>query len=163
MPRLRLIIVLFVLALAGLCAKTALAAPKRQTRAEVGNQVARYARKFVGVRYRWGGMSPRSGFDCSGLVAFVYRHFGISLPHYTVTQFAEGRHVPLRRLRPGDLVFFSGLAHVGLYIGHGRFIHAPHTGARVRIESLRHGSWRRQLTGARRILKPGKALRTLPG
>jgi cell wall-associated NlpC family hydrolase len=95
-------------------------------------------------------MSPRTGFDCSGFVAFVYRHFGISLPHYTVTQFAEGHRVPLRRMRPGDLVFF-GLGHVGLYLGHRRFIHAPHTGTRVRIESLSNGWWRWQLTGARRV------------
>jgi len=147
MLRLRLIIVLFVLALAGFGANAAHAAPtKQETRVEVGDEVARYARKFVGVRYRWGGMSPRSGFDCSGLVAFVYRHFGIPLPHYTVAQLAEGRHVPRRRVRPGDLLFF-GLGHVGLYVGHGRFIHAPHTGARVRVESLR--GWR--LTAARRV------------
>jgi cell wall-associated NlpC family hydrolase len=150
MPQLRLIIVLSVLALAGLCAKAAHAAPKSDTSVAVGNQVARYARKFVGVRYSWGGTSPRGGFDCSGFVAFVYRHFSISLPHYTVTQFAAGRNVPLRRLQSGDLVFF-GLGHVGLYVGHGRFIHAPHTGARVRTESLRHGWWRWQLTGARRV------------
>jgi peptidoglycan DL-endopeptidase CwlO len=147
MPRLRLIIVLFVLALAGLCAKAAHAAPKKQqTRIEVGNQVARYARKFVGIRYLYGGISPRTGFDCSGLVSFVYRHFGIVLPHYTVAQLSEGRHVRRRKVRPGDLLFF-GLGHVGLYVGHGRFIHAPHTGARVRIERL--SRW--HLTAARRV------------
>jgi len=147
MLRLRLIIVLFVLALAGLGANAAHAAPsKRQKRIEVGNEVVRYARTFLGVPYRWGGMSPRSGFDCSGLVAFVYRHVGIRLPHYTGGQFTRGRHVLRRRLRPGDLLFF-GLGHVGLYVGHGRFIHAPHTGARVRIERLR--SW--HLTAARRV------------
>jgi cell wall-associated NlpC family hydrolase len=147
MPRLRLILVLFVLVLAGIGAKAARAATKRPTPIEVGNKVARYARHFVGIRYLYGGMSPRSGFDCSGLVAFVYRHFGIALPHYTVAQSSEGRHVPLWRLRPGDLLFF-GLGHVGLYVGHGRFIHAPHTGALVRVESLRH--WR--LTAARRVV-----------
>ena len=71
------------------------------------------------------------------------------MPHDSIAQFAEGRRVA-RKLRAGDLVFFLGLEHVGLYIGHGRFIHAPHTGARVRIESL-HGWWRGQLNGARRV------------
>jgi cell wall-associated NlpC family hydrolase len=146
MPRLRLILVLFALVLAAVSAKAARPATKRHAHAEVGEQVARYARKFVGVRYRYGGMSPRGGFDCSGLVAFVYRRFGIPLPHYTVAQSSTGRHVPFRRLRPGDLLFF-GLGHVGLYVGHGHFIHAPHTGARVRIEALSH--WR--LTAARRV------------
>jgi cell wall-associated NlpC family hydrolase len=147
MPRLRLIIVLFALALAGLCARAAHAATKQPPPIEAGRQVALYARKFVGVRYRWGGMSPRSGFDCSGLVSFVYRHFGIALPHYTVAQLSEGRHVPRLRVRPGDLLFF-GFGHVGLYVGRGRFIHAPHTGARVRIERL--SRW--HLTAARRVL-----------
>ena len=146
MPRLRLILVLFALLLPGFTANAAQSATKRHEPLEVGDQVALYARKFVGVPYSYGGMSPRSGFDCSGLVAFVYRHFGIALPHYTVAQFAEGRHIRRPRLRPGDLVFF-GLGHVGLYVGQGRFIHAPHTGARVRIDSL--SGWR--LTGARRV------------
>src|SRR5712691_3962141 len=91
----------------------------------------RYARTFIGVPYRWGGMSPRTGFDCSGFVAFVYRHFGVSLPHYTVAQYQRGRRVARGALRPGDLVFFAGLSHVGLYVGGGRFVHAPHTGTRV--------------------------------
>jgi cell wall-associated NlpC family hydrolase len=151
MLRLRLIIVLFVLALAGIGASATQAAPtKQQTRVEVGNEVVRYAKTFLGVPYRWGGTSPRSGFDCSGLVAFVYRHFGISLPHYTGAQFAEGRHILRQKLMPGDLVFFFGVEHVGVYVGHGRFIHAPHAGARVRIDSL-HGWWRGQLDGARRV------------
>jgi cell wall-associated NlpC family hydrolase len=150
MPRLRLILVLFALLLPGFTANAAQSATKRHEPLEVGDQVALYARKFVGVPYSYGGMSPRSGFDCSGLVAFVYRHFGIALPHYTVAQFAEGRHIRRQRLQPGDLVFF-GLGHVGLYVGHGRFIHAAHTGARVRIESLGHGWWRWLLSGARRI------------
>jgi peptidoglycan DL-endopeptidase CwlO len=146
MPRLRLILVLFALLLPGFAAQAAQSATKRHEPLEVGDQVALYARKFVGVPYSYGGMSPRSGFDCSGLVSFVYRHFGVVLPHYTVAQLSEGRHVPRRRVRPGDLLFF-GLGHVGLYLGHGRFIHAPHTGARVRIERLRR--W--HVTAVRRV------------
>jgi cell wall-associated NlpC family hydrolase len=146
MPRLRLILVLFALLLPGFAAKPAQSATKRHEPIEVGDQIALYARKFVGVPYSYGGMSPRSGFDCSGLVAFVYRHFGIALPHYTVAQLSEGRRVRRGRLRSGDLLFF-GLGHVGLYLGNGRFIHAPHTGARVRIERL--GRW--HLTAVRRV------------
>src|SRR5207302_3750713 len=92
--------------------------PKRKPkRVPVGTRAARYARRFVGVRYTYGGMSPRTGFDCSGLVTFVYRHFGVQLPHYSAAQFNFGRAVPRVALRPGDLVFFNGLGHVGIYIG----------------------------------------------
>jgi cell wall-associated NlpC family hydrolase len=154
MLRLRLILVLFALVLAGLGATTTQAATKRHHHHHhhhhdrpAGKQVVRYARRFLGIRYSWGGISPRTGFDCSGLVSFVYRHFGVSLPHYTGGQLYTGRHVSRRRLRPGDLLFF-GLGHVGLYVGHARFIHAPHTGARVRIERLRR--W--DVTDARRIV-----------
>jgi cell wall-associated NlpC family hydrolase len=153
MLRLRLILVLFALVLTGLGATTTHAATKRHRHQHrhhhrpAGKQVVRYARKFLGIRYSWGGISPRTGFDCSGLVSFVYHHFGISLPHDTGGQIYRGRHVPRRRLRQGDLLFF-GLGHVGLYAGHGRFIHAPHSGARVRIERLRR--W--YLTDARRVV-----------
>src|SRR6266581_2524632 len=98
-----------------------------------GEKIARFAETFIGVRYVYGGSSPRTGFDCSGLVAYVYHHFGVSLPHYTVSQFAQGRRVARGALSPGDLVFFNGLSHVGIYVGKGRFVHAPHSGTRVRV------------------------------
>ena len=101
--------------------------------------------------YRYGGTSPASGFDCSGFTRFIYAHFGISLPHYSGAQFYRGRTVSRAGLRPGDLVFFDGLGHVGLYIGHGLFIHAPHSGTRVEIDSL-YGSYGRGYDGARRIV-----------
>lgn len=148
MLRLRLILVLCLLALAGFSAKVGSARTRIQPHADVGIRVSKYARRFLGVPYRYGGMSPRSGFDCSGFVAYVYRHFGITLPHYTVAQFGRGLHVRRHRLRPGDLVFFDGLSHVGLYLGRGRFIHAPHSGARVRVERLRYGG---AFSGARRL------------
>ena len=114
-------------------------------------RIVRFARTFLGVRYTYGGTSPRSGFDCSGFTRFVYGHFGIALPHYSVAQYDLGRRVPRSRLRPGDLVFFDGLGHVGLYIGGGRFIHAPHTGTRVSIDSL-GGSYGYGYDGAVRIV-----------
>ena len=114
-------------------------------------RVVRFARRYLGVRYVYGGTSPRSGFDCSGFTRFVYAHFGIALPHYSGGQFDVGRRVARTRLRPGDLVFFDGLGHVGIYVGHGRFIHAPHTGTRVAIEPLA-GWYGSRYDGARRLI-----------
>ena len=112
--------------------------------------LVQYARRYIGVRYVYGGVSPLTGFDCSGFTRFVYAHFGIMLPHQAAQQFAMGRSVPRSALRPGDLVFFDGLGHVGLYLGGGMFIHAPHTGARVEISSL-SGWYMNTFDGARRL------------
>ncbi len=101
-----------------------------------GSNVVAYARHFVGIRYSWGGSTPRTGFDCSGLVRFVYRRFGIRLPHSSWGDLSHGRRVTRRSLRPGDLVFFYGAGHVGIYVGRGHFIDAPHSGARVRISTM---------------------------
>ena len=153
-PRL---ILLCVLVFAVCCARAgfALAAHLRAGHATAVRReqarIAGFARRFLGVRYSYGGTSPRSGFDCSGFTRFVYAHFGIALPHYSVAQFGLGRHVARTGLRPGDLVFFDGLGHVGLYIGGGRFIHAPHTGTRVSIDSLA-GSYGAGYDGAVRIV-----------
>jgi peptidoglycan DL-endopeptidase CwlO len=100
-----------------------------------GARAAALARRYLGVPYRWGGESP-SGFDCSGLVQYVYRRIGVSVPRVTYGQWSAGRHVAHSALRVGDLVFFYGHSHVGIYLGGGLFIHAPHTGAVVQIESL---------------------------
>ena len=94
---------------------------------------ASIALRYLGVPYVWGGASP-SGFDCSGLVMYVYAQLGISLPHYTVAQWNATE--PIASPAPGDLVFFNSLGHVGIYIGGGRFVDAPHTGSVVRIDSL---------------------------
>jgi peptidoglycan DL-endopeptidase CwlO len=157
--RLRLALVLFTFLLAGLAPQSALPAKRSHAREEAAARVTTFARKFVGVPYRYGGSSPRSGFDCSGFVAYVYRHFGVRLPHYTVAQFGHGLHVRSHRLRPGDLLFFNGLGHVGLYVGRGRFLHAPNSRSRVRVDSLRHGWYASRFDGARRIVRRGKALR----
>ncbi len=121
--------------------------PQRQT-PTLGQRAVRIAAGELGVPYRYGGSSP-SGFDCSGLVAYVYAKLGIRLPHNAAAQYSYGRAVDRGHLKPGDLVFFHGLGHVGLYIGQGRMIHAPQSGERVSIQSLasRSGS----LQGARRL------------
>ena len=104
--------------------------------------------QYLGVPYVWGGSSPSTGFDCSGFTSYVYAQVGVYLPHHAASQYSMGTAVPYDQLAPGDLVFFSGLGHVGIYIGGGQFVHAPHTGDVVRISSLAdHGSY----VGARRF------------
>jgi len=111
-------------------------------------QVVGIALQYLGIPYVWGGSSPSTGFDCSGFVAYVFAQVGVSLPHHAASQYGYGTPVPYDQLAPGDLVFFSGLGHVGIYIGSGQFVHAPHTGDVVRISSLAgHGSF----VGARRL------------
>ena len=116
--------------------------------------VVSIAMQYLGVPYQWGGASPTTGFDCSGLVKYVFAQVGISLPHYTVSQwnYAGAVPVPKNQLQPGDLVFFNGLDHVGIYIGYGDFIDAPHTGADVEIDSLSESWFASRYDGARRIL-----------
>ncbi len=113
------------------------------------SQVVSIALQYLGVPYVWGGMSP-SGFDCSGFTAYVYAQVGVSLPHHAASQWNYGTPVAYDDLQPGDLVFFSGLGHVGMYIGGGQFVHSPHTGDVVKISSMsERGS---SFVGARRYL-----------
>jgi peptidoglycan DL-endopeptidase CwlO len=123
---------------------------KASTMSAKAARVVKVALRQRGVPYHWGGTSPRTGFDCSGFTRWVYAHVGVSLPHSSYAQFQMGRRVPLDRLKPGDLLFFYGLGHVGMYIGHGRYIDAPQTGERVHIKPLAHGL--AAIDGARRIL-----------
>lgn len=116
-----------------------------------GERVVRYARHLLGVPYRYGGTSPSSGFDCSGFVRYVYSRFGISLPHSSFGDLVRGRSVGRRALHPGDLVFFDGAGHVGIYVGHGRFIHAPHTGTAVEISTMTGDWYGTRYVGARRL------------
>ena len=120
----------------------------------LGQRAVQIAAHELGVPYRYGGSSP-SGFDCSGLVAYIYGKLGISLPHNAAAQYGYGRPVDPSHMKPGDLVFFHGLGHVGLYIGRGRIIHAPQSGERVSIQSLalRRGT----VDGARRVSQPHPA------
>jgi peptidoglycan DL-endopeptidase CwlO len=115
-----------------------------------GNVVS-IALQYLGVPYVWGGASPSTGFDCSGLVMFVFAQVGISLPHNAAAQYSYGTPVSRDQLAPGDLVFFDGLGHVGIYIGNDQFVHAPHTGDVVKISSLDEAWYSSMFVGARRL------------
>jgi len=112
-------------------------------------EAASIALQYLGVPYQWGGASPL-GFDCSGLVLYVYAKLGISLPHFAAAQYGFGTPVPRDQLQPGDLVFFDNLNHVGISLGGDQFIHAPHTGDFVKIETL-SGWYATNFVGARRL------------
>jgi peptidoglycan DL-endopeptidase CwlO len=111
-------------------------------------EAATIAMKYLGIPYAWGGASP-AGFDCSGLVMYVYAQLGILLPHYAAAQYGFGTPVSRDQLQPGDLVFFDGLSHVGIYIGGGQIVHAPQTGDVVKISSL--SDFGAGYVGARRL------------
>jgi cell wall-associated NlpC family hydrolase len=107
------------------------------------------AMRYLGVPYVWGGSTPR-GFDCSGLVMYAFAQIGVSVPHSSYAQYGMGTPVSMSQLQAGDLVFFAGASHVGIYIGGGQFIHAPHTGDVVKISSLT-GWYASEFAGGRRL------------
>lgn len=121
-----------------------------------GEEVVEEASRYLGVPYVWGGETPR-GFDCSGLVRYVFRKFGVELPHYTESQARLGVPVDREDLRPGDVIFFGEnggrgyLYHVGIYVGGNRFIHAPHRGDVVKVSEI-SGRYARNYACARRYL-----------
>jgi cell wall-associated NlpC family hydrolase len=126
----------------------------------VGSLAVADAMRLRGTPYVWGGSTP-AGFDCSGFTAYVYAKLGITLAHSTYAQWDAGTHIPRRNLEPGDLVFFDGIGHVGIYIGGGLFVHAPHTGTVVSVDRL-SGSWYgAEYDGAVRL--PGSARATMSG
>jgi len=121
----------------------------------VASKAASIAKNMVGIRYRFGGNNPETGFDCSGLVQYSYRHAGASVPRNTRQQRKSSRWVSSSKLRKGDLLFFNQLgkrsSHVGIYIGNKKFVHAPSSGKRVRVDSLQKPYWKKHLASARRF------------
>ena len=118
-------------------------------------QIVNAARSYLGVPYRWGGTSAAEGVDCSGLTLLAYRSTGVELPRISREQYAAGR--PVDAPRRGDLVFFTSprsgeISHVGVYLGNGEFIHAPHKGKSVRIDKMTTGAYASRYVGARSYL-----------
>lgn len=114
------------------------------------------ALEYLGIRYKRGGSSPETGFDCSGFVRYVFAEtLGLELPHNAKAISQNGERVEKTELMPGDLVFFNTMrrafSHVGIYLGNNQFIHAPRSGARVRIEDMTDRYWSRRYNGARRV------------
>jgi peptidoglycan DL-endopeptidase CwlO len=117
----------------------------------VADRVALDGLSQIGVPYHWGGESPETGFDCSGLVTWLWARHGVSLPHLASAQYEDGAHVSSTDLEIGDLLFFHKLGHVAIYLGHGYVLHAPHTGDFVRIAPLTGGWFSATYVGATRI------------
>jgi cell wall-associated NlpC family hydrolase len=118
---------------------------------QYGGGVVGIAMQYLGTPYQWGGSSPSTGFDCSGFVYYVFSRVGVSLPRTVSAQYAVGAPVSRSALQPGDIVFFNGLGHDGIYIGGNQFIHSPHTGDVVKISSIT-GYYSSGFVGARRVL-----------
>lgn len=121
---------------------------------------------FLGVPYRRGGNSAENGFDCSGLVRTIYgQTIGLMLPRRADQQAAATQSIDRKELQPGDLVFFNTMrrafSHVGIYVGDGKFIHAPRTGAKVRVEDMQASYWQRRFDGARRVSVDASELSSL--
>lgn len=115
-----------------------------------------YAWSLIGVPYKYGGRSPKTGFDCSGFVGHVFRHSAnVSLPNEAQQISQQGLKVKSSQLREGDLVFYNtndqAYSHVGIYLGNDRFIHAPSSGGSVRVEDMKLDYWKKNYNGARRI------------
>ncbi|MEY3744276.1 MAG: hypothetical protein RLZZ541_1331 [Pseudomonadota bacterium] len=114
------------------------------------------ALSLTGIRYKYGGNSPETGFDCSGFVRYVFKQAtSLTLPHSALAISQIGKTVPKNELQPGDLVFFNTLkatfSHVGIYLGNNRFIHSPSKGGQVRVENMQDGYWAKHFNGAQRI------------
>lgn len=122
-----------------------------------GQQIVDYLKQFIGTPYAWGGNSLTSGVDCSGMVQQAYQHFGLSVARQTYDQIGQGKAVGMKDLAPGDMIFFdtdkgkSGPDHVGIYIGGGKFIHAPRPGKGIEIDDLKSGYYQDLFMGGRRI------------
>jgi cell wall-associated NlpC family hydrolase len=129
--------------------------------ADPGREAARLAKSMLGVGYVFGGEDPEEGFDCSGLAWWAYDSLGVEIPRASWEQAKAGSRVDRYALRAGDLLFFrtrpGKSLHVGVYLGDGRFVHSPKSGAVVRLDELDNGYWARTFLQARRVAEPWDA------
>jgi cell wall-associated NlpC family hydrolase len=145
------------------------ASPVMQQVRDTASELVMSAMNFLGVRYRRGGMSAEQGFDCSGFTRYVFENsVGLVLPRRADQQAKEAglKDIKKEELRPGDLVFFNTMrrafSHVGIYVGEGKFIHAPRAGGEVRVEDMRAAYWTKRFNGARRADLPAPQLNAQP-
>ena len=134
----------------------------------ISSSLVVHAMGYVGLPYIWGGGSFEQGFDCSAFVQAAFaRSMGIRLPRTATEQAHATQNIDRHQLQPGDLVFFNTLghrfSHVGIYIGDGRFVHSPRSGAHIRLESFHGSYWQRRFTGARRVLTEERLTQLTPG
>lgn len=130
--------------------------PAQETWSDRAREILVNALSLTGVRYKYGGHSPETGFDCSGFVRYVFKQAtSLSLPHNALAISRLGQSVSKNELKPGDLVFFNTLkktfSHVGIYVGDNRFIHSPSSGGKVKIESMQSSYWATRYNGAQRL------------
>ncbi len=150
----RLSTAVFIALCLGLSACAGAGSRLSRSQASRGRAVLNTAKSQIGARYRYGGSSPKKGFDCSGLAWWSHKRHDISIPRTTKKQARSGAKVPNSKIAPGDLLFFKtgrrGPSHVGIYTGRKSFIHAPKTGKRVRETKLDNPYWLKRYLGARR-------------
>jgi cell wall-associated NlpC family hydrolase len=150
-------LLLLSLLLLGACASTKESVLTHEAHSSaMVRKLTSYAYSLIGAPYKFGGHSPKTGFDCSGFVDYVFQHSAnVSLPHNAHQISRYGISVKSSQLREGDLVFYDtnneAFSHVGIYLGNDRFIHAPSSGGRVRTEDMRETYWKSHYEGARRI------------
>lgn len=140
-------------------------ADKAHTVADKASDLVGNAMGFLGVRYKRGGNSAETGFDCSGFVRAMYEQtVGLLLPRRADQQAATTTVIDKKELQPGDLVFFNTMrrafSHVGIYVGDGKFIHSPRSGSEIRVEDMRISYWQRRFDGARRVSPATTAVET---
>ena len=153
--RVRILAFLLPVLLAACASAPTAVSSSQRTGESKAERAAGNALKMLGRPYHFGGATPSSGFDCSGLVQYSYRQVGLTLPHNTEKQRLTGRHIQKAELRRGDLIFFDQEgkknSHVGIYLGNGEFVHAPSSGKHVRSDRLDAPYWKKHFSEARRV------------